>query len=249
MGPKIVNQEKPAFYARKGSRLADYWTLLHPPYTAWNMAYVAMGAALAPTFDWFRLAIILPAFFVGTGIVSHALDELNGRPLKTSFSDHELKVMAIIGIIVSVALAGLGALIISPWLLLIAAIGILLVAAYTLEWWGGLIHTDLGFALSWGAFPVLTGYWTQAETLAPAPLFMAGAAILLSLAQRGLSTPARHVRRRTYQVKTVIETENGQESWDKHQLLTTWELPLKLLAWTTVLLAISLVTWRLEMFF
>jgi hypothetical protein len=36
----------PAFYARRGGRAADWWTLLHPPYTAWHLSYVALGAVL-----------------------------------------------------------------------------------------------------------------------------------------------------------------------------------------------------------
>ncbi|MGH3390022.1 MAG: hypothetical protein ACRDOO_14225, partial [Actinomadura sp.] len=28
---------------RRGGRLADWWTLLHPPYTAWHLSYVLIG--------------------------------------------------------------------------------------------------------------------------------------------------------------------------------------------------------------
>ena len=62
--------DKRAFYARRGGRRADYWTLLHPPYTAWNLSYVVMGASLAPRLDWLRLAltlaVICPGIFIGT---------------------------------------------------------------------------------------------------------------------------------------------------------------------------------------
>ena len=37
--------------------------------------------------------------------------------------------------------------------------------ASNLEWFGGLVHTDFGFAAAWGAFPVLTAYVAQAEGL------------------------------------------------------------------------------------
>ena len=36
----------PAFYARRGGLAADWWTLLHPPYTLWHLSYVVLGAAL-----------------------------------------------------------------------------------------------------------------------------------------------------------------------------------------------------------
>ena len=79
MGTKSVNDERPAFYARPGSIRGDLIALLHPPYTAWHLAYVAIGAALAPTLDWTLLAGTLAAFFLGTGVGAHALDEWHDR--------------------------------------------------------------------------------------------------------------------------------------------------------------------------
>jgi hypothetical protein len=231
-----------AFYARTGSRSGDLWTLLHPPYTLWNVSYVAIGAALAPSMDWLRLLLTLAAFAAGTGVASHALDELNGRPLKTGFTDRELKLLGLAGFSGAMLPAALGAVIISPWVLALAAVGALLVMAYTMEWWNGLIHTDLGFALSWGGFPVLVGYWAQAETLAPQALLAAGGAVLLSMAQRSLSTPARFVRRRTAKAGVSFATQGGELRWTGSELLSTWERPLRLLAWTVALLALALLS-------
>ena len=45
----------PAFYARRGGLAADWWTLLHPPYTLWHLSYVVLGAALAESLDWTAL--------------------------------------------------------------------------------------------------------------------------------------------------------------------------------------------------
>ena len=41
-------------------------------------------------------------------------------------------------------------------------IGAFLVLAYNLELAGGRFHTDLWFALAWGAFPAFTGYFVMA---------------------------------------------------------------------------------------
>ena len=245
MGQKEMSKASPAFYAKTGTRAGDYWALLHPPYTAWNLAYVAIGAALAPKMDWFLLLLTLLAFFAGTGVASHALDELKGRPLKTGFSDAELKVLGIGGLAVGFLVAVACAWLISPWVLLLAAIGSALVATYTLEWWKGRIHTSLGFALSWGAFPVLVGHWVQTETFSAAALITAGGATLLSLAQRSLSSQARFVRRRTSHGKTVFKTSEGDVHWDRDELLNTWEEPLNLLAWTVVVLALGLLAMRI----
>lgn len=246
MGAKAMSRGS-AFYAKQGGPVGDVLTLLHPPYTAWNMSYVALGAVLAPSLEIGRLLLTLAAFFAGTGIASHALDELNGRPLNTGLSIRQLKIMAVLGLGLALTATLAGAVIISPWILLFAAIGVVLVFAYTLEWGNGLIHTDLGFALSWGAFPVVVGYWAQAESFSLPMWVVAGAATLLSLAQRSLSTPARFFRRRTTSAAVAFRSDRGEEQWDDLRLLASWERPLRLLSWTMVILTVGLVLARLEM--
>ena len=68
----------------------DLVTLLHPPYTAWHLSYVALGAAAAPAVHADRLLAALGAFFLAVGVCAHALDELHGRPLGTRLSDRAL---------------------------------------------------------------------------------------------------------------------------------------------------------------
>lgn len=231
-----------AFYARQGSSRADFWTLLHPPYTAWNISYVVVGSTLAPTVNWLVLTIILASFFCGTGIAAHALDELNGHPLKTGFSDKSLKLMSTFSLFVAFILSTLASLLTTPWLLVFYGAGAFLVLAYNLEWWHGLIHTDLGFALSWGAFPVIVGYWSQTGHFSLAALIAASAATLLSLVQRSLSTQARFVRRKTSSGSALFHTaDNHDIKWDRQKILSTWEKPLRLLSWSVILLAISLL--------
>ena len=48
LGPARVTEARPAFYALAPGGWRDYVTLLHPPYTAWHLSYVAIGACLAP---------------------------------------------------------------------------------------------------------------------------------------------------------------------------------------------------------
>src|SRR5918995_5892108 len=66
---------RPAFYALRAGGWRDYVTLLHVPYTAWHLAYVTIGAALAPEFSVSRLWPTLVAFGLAVGIGAHALDE------------------------------------------------------------------------------------------------------------------------------------------------------------------------------
>ena len=56
--------------------------------------------------------------------------------------------------------------------------------AYNLELFGGRLHTDLWFALAWGAFPALTAYYAQAETIKVAGVLVAAACMLFTAVQR-----------------------------------------------------------------
>lgn len=228
---------RPAFYAPTGSRRGDFVSLLHIPYTLWHLAYVSIGAALAPELDWRVFAGTIAAFGIGLGIGAHALDEVKSRPLGTGFSDRTLWLLGYGAMGVTFAIAAVGASEVSPWVYAWAAAGVLLAVGYALEW--PAVHTDLGFALAWGAFPVVVGYWAQTRELSLSVVVVSMAAVLLSLAQRTLSTPARFVRRST---TASIVSFDDDRNWSREQLLATWEMPLRLLTWATVAVAIGLLT-------
>ena len=193
MGPPGVS--RPAFYALEAGGWRDYVTILHIPYTAWHLSYVVIGAALAPELHNDRLLATLAAFLLALGIGAHALDELQGRPLKTRIPASVLWALALGSIAGAVAIGVIAAFAWTPWLLLFVAAGAFLVFAYNLELFGGAFHTDLWFGLAWGAFPLLTGYFVMAEELRLEALLAAVFAVATSLAQRALSTPVRAVRR------------------------------------------------------
>ncbi|MGH8914229.1 MAG: hypothetical protein ACRDZM_06910 [Acidimicrobiia bacterium] len=235
-----MSDQRPAFYAPTGSVVGDVVSLLHVPYSLWHLSYVPIGAALAPIIDWRILGGTLIAFVFGLGIGAHSLDEVRSRPLGTALSDRALWMLGIGAMAASFAIAVVGAFVVSPWVLLWAVAGILLAVGYALEW--PAVHTDIGFGLAWGGFPILVGYWGQTQNLTAATLVVAAAATLLSLTQRALSTPARFVRRRTHEATAIFD--QGRE-WDRTELLDTWERPLRLLTWTTVALALGLLLMHL----
>jgi hypothetical protein len=235
-----------AFYAARPGGWRDWWTVLHPPYTAWHLSYVAIGAALAPHLDGVRLGATVLAFFAAMGIGAHALDELHGHPLGTRIPDRILIAASITGVVAAVALgiAGLGrvGLILVPFIV----VGPVLVVAYNLELLGGRLHTDVGFALSWGAFPVLTAYVAQAARIDVAALLGAAAAFALSYAQRSLSTPARLLRRRVQHTEGLLTLDDGDvQPINVETLLGPLERTLRALAWSVVLLAAAMVSARL----
>lgn len=237
---------RPAFYALERGGWRDYVTLLHPPYTAWHLAYVVVGGCLAPSVSWGRLGLTVLAFSLGMGIGAHALDELAGRPLQTAIPHAVLVGLAVCSVVAACAIGLAVAATFSWWIAPAIAAGAFLVPAYSLELAGGRFHTALWFGLAWGAFPVLVGYLSSAGTLRLEALLAASWALVLSLAQRALSTPVRHARRRIAAVRGEIDLLDGRrEPVSRDLLVAAPEAALRLLGISTVLVAAALVALRL----
>jgi hypothetical protein len=236
--------ERSAFYAvgRGTGGLGDWLTLLHPPYTLWHLSYVAIGAAMMPPLVLWRLGGTLLAFFLAVGIGAHALDELHGRPLGTGINSTLLVITAVVSITTAMVMGLLeGGWKLVPFVL----IGGVLVYGYNLELFGGVLHSDVWFALAWGAFPVLVGAYTQHWTLSLAAGVAAVGAFFLSLGQRALSTPARTLRRRVTQVAVRLTFTDGTErELSRAELLSPIERALRFFVWATSAVAVAMVLAR-----
>src|SRR5215211_7145765 len=227
---------RPAFYALTPGGWRDLVTILHPPYTAWHLSYVALGAAAAPELRPVRLWAALGAFFLAVGVAAHALDELHGHPLGTRLSDRTLAVLA--------GIAGL--FVVSVTLLPFIVVGAFAVVAYNLELFGGRFHTDFWFAAAWGAFPAATGYWANALTLEAAGVLAVIGCFGLSVAQRRLSTPVRELRRSTISVSGEQRLADGEVvELNAERLAAPLDGALRALSLAVVALAAGLVALRL----
>ena len=238
---------RPAYYAARPGGWSDWWTLLHPPYTAWHLSYAVIGAALAPQVQTGRLIATVLAFFLAVGLAAHALDELRGRPLRTRISSPVLVAVVTAGLAGALALGVAGVYQVGWTLIPFMVAGPVLVIGYNAELFGGALHTDFGFAAAWGAFPVLTAYVAQAGTLAVAPVLAAAGAFALSAAQRRLSTPARNIRRRAVRVEGSIAFGDGRTvPITADGMLRPLEEALRAASWGIVLLAAALAVARLS---
>ena len=226
-GDAVRAEPRPAWYALDAGGWRDYVTLLHAPYTAWHLSYVAVGAALAPTLSWTRLGASLAAFALALGIGAHALDELHGRPLRTGIPRRVLWALACVSIAGAVAIGIYASAAWTGWLLPFVVAGAFVVFAYNLELFGGTFHSDLWFALAWGALPLLSAYVVQTGTTGWDAAAAALWSTLMSLAQRTLSRPVREARRSRAQVEPMLERT------------------LRLLTAATVTLAVALLAFRL----
>lgn len=208
-----ISRLAPAFYAARPGGWRDYWTLLHPPYTAWHLSYVLLGAALA-----FGLAV---------GVAAHAFDELNGRPLRTRIPSWLLVALGGVSLLGATALGVVAATIVGTAFLAFVAAGAAIVLLYAFD--VPPVHSDLGFAVGWGAFPVAaTAFAVGAHPLAIVVASLG--ATLLSLAQRRLSTRARSVRRRAVRIAGEIRYADGtREPLDARALIGAPEAALSVL--------------------
>ena len=231
---------KPAFYAMSAGGWRDYVTLLHPPYTIWHLSYVVLGAAATPSVHLDRVAGVALAFFLAVGLGAHALDEIQGRPLRTRISSGSLLGIAIVSLIGALTLGVVAAFSIRLWVIPIILFGEIAVVAYNLELFRGRFHTDIWFGITWGAFPALTGYWVNAEGLDFAVLPHCCACPMLSLAQRTLSKQVRVLRRQAEKADGRIEFREGRvEKITIPYLLAVPEKALQLMSYSIALLALG----------
>jgi len=178
--------------------------------------------------------------------VTHALDELRGRPLRTAIPSSTLVALATASIGAACAIGVIGALSFRLWLAALVPIGLFLVLAYNLELLSGRFHSDVWFGLAWGGFPVICGYAAVAGDIGGAVLIAAAFAVLLSLAQRSLSNRVRLVRRRIVSITGDIELSDGsRQRIDAGWLIAAEERGLRLLAAASVALAAALVVLRI----
>ena len=244
--PTARPASRPAWYALARGGWRDYVTLLHPPYTAWHLSYVVIGGCLAPAVAWDRLGAAVAAFALALGVGAHALDELKGRPLRTRIPDRVLVALAAVSIAGACAIGVAGAVTFEAWLALLIPIGLFLVLAYNLELAGGRFHSDVWFGLAWGGFPVLNGYAAVAGDIRGVTVLAAVFAVLLSLAQRVLSNHVRYVRRRVIAVRGELQlADANREPLDARRLTAPAETGLRLLSLATVVLAATLVAFRI----
>jgi hypothetical protein len=207
---------------------------------------VVIGASLARHVDGMSLLASVLAFFAAVGVAAHALDELHDRPLHTRISDRALVAATLGGLLVAVALGVAGLLQVGWVLVPFIVAGPMLVLGYNLELLGGRVHTNAGFAVAWGAFPLLVGYVAQTGRVDVAALVAAIGAFALSYAQRSLSTPARLLRRRAANVEGALTLDDGTiRAIDEKTLLAPLERALRSMSWSVVAFATALAIARL----
>ena len=207
-----------------------------------------LGAALAPHVDVSRLVATVLAFFLAVGVGAHALDELHGRPLRTLIPGrgpgrgHAWWRSSARWPSGWSGSSGSGSVLV-PFIV----VGPLLVVAYNPELFGGVVHTDAGFAAGVGRVPRahrLRGPGRHARpgrpcSARPAPSPCRGPSAASAPRPGCCAVRARHV-------EGSLTLADGPGAPPRRAvLLAPLERALRALAWTVVLLAAAMVTARL----
>lgn len=239
----------PAYYAQpkflRRTRGREWWTVLHPPYTLLHLSLVTIGACLSAPVSVSRLLLTVAAFFLAVGVGAHCLDELTGRPLRTTIPSWQLIVAAATGLTGAVILGVVGIFVVSAYLAIFIAVGVTIAVGYNLELFGGRLHNTTVVVVGWGGFPILTAYFAQHDALTLAAVAAATFGTLVTLLQQQLSTPARELRRRTDAVNGVVVRGDGSTyELTKQMVLAPLERALKTLCWAGPFLAVALLLAR-----
>jgi hypothetical protein len=186
------------WYGGGNTRWGELWTMLHLPYTAMVLGFVAIGAAAAPRISWPLLAGTLVAYFLGLGIGAHFLDQVSGMGSRyvQHWSDRSLAAIGF-GALGGAALLGVLAAwrSVGAWLLPFVGVEALCALGYPLaRWFGGVFHQEAVFAVSWGSLPVLTSSFAQSRTVPGLALVIAAAAALVAIAELRWSRASRRAR-------------------------------------------------------
>jgi hypothetical protein len=210
--------------------------LLFLPYTGMVLSFSVIGSLLSERIYYERVAAIVIIYFFGLGIAAHALDALGSKgtkPWGTVFTKAQLWVLAIISLSVAYGIAIYYMILYVSLLWVIALLEGFFVFAYNLEWFAGRFHTDLWFAFSWGALPVLAGYIMQTNGVSLPSLILALSAALFSTVEIKVSRPYKELKRRWPDLNR-----------EEQALLQRYETLLKCISIGVILLGGGLLLWR-----
>lgn len=266
----------PAWYVVPSDALWARWlNVLHLPYTAWHLSYVAIGAAVADQVRWDVLGWTVLAFFLAMGVGAHCLDLVRGDPLALRLSRQDLVLVGGIGV---AAAAGIGVTQVflgnvPPVVLILIPIGVWMAVGYNLEWrW---MHGDVQFAFFWAVFPFSVGLAATGHPSSyvpqPTDAFVVFV-FLTAYAQRVLSTRARYLRREITEARVYLSPRAKPEGltredelrlshpgpegqrisrWpsveqDKAWLLAPIDQALMIMSFAMPMLAIAMLLWRVS---
>jgi len=204
--------------------------MLFLPYTGMCISFSIIGSLLSPTtIMWDRIVAIIIIYFAALGISAHAADSMGSKkkPWGDLFSNLELLIMLVCGLVVAYAIGAYYIIFYVPLLLPIAILEGFFLFAYNYEIWNGFFHNNIWFAISWGSMPLLAGYVMQTNSISYVPILISTAAFLISYIEIKLSRRYKEFR----QNQDVVRSKK-------------LESKLKIISITTILFSVVFLIFR-----
>jgi hypothetical protein len=239
------NRIPPVWYAGSDSLLGEFWTMLHLPYTLMVLGFVVIGAALSPRISWLLLAGAILAYFLGLGVGAHFLDQVPGMGSRyvRYWPARALWVGGLLSLSVAVAIGVVGALwyVGLPLLLLVAVQATCAIGYPLARWFGGALHRDSVFALSWGSLPFLTSYYAQSGTIDLESVLVAIAFGGVAILEIRLSRASRRLRAQAQSISPASPT--GADA--PNRPFRRFDRALQILSTGTIVIALGLFAGRI----
>lgn len=217
---------KQNWYQLEGTKLREFITILHLPYTVMCLSFLTIGFGISGISNWNTYWITMLAYFFGLGIASHSLDQLKGMgsTYVKLLSDDELATIGISALIFSVLLGITLMFELSAWyLIVLIPLQVFFVFSYPLKvLFKGFFHNNFWFAVSFGFLPVVIGYYVNTLSFSLLAIFWGVVAFTISEIEINLSRYVRKMRKK-----------------NDSRYLELPERALKLLCLMTYLIAIS----------
>lgn len=220
---------KKTWYASEGSKLSEFFTILHLPYTAMCLSFLTVGFAISGIKNWYLYSWTIVAYFNGLGIAAHCFDQLKG--MGSSYVKHitqeELKIIGTTALVVSIII---GIVFITKYslyhLVWLMPLQVFFALSYPIaKLFKGKFHNDFWFAISFGAIPVIIGNYINTSSFSSIAGLWALFCFVISYIEITLSRYARNLRK-----------EN------KYDMLEKPEKALKLLCILSYMLAFIMLT-------
>ena len=233
---------KQNFYQLEGTKIREFITILHIPYTLMCLSFLTIGFGVSGIINWSAYWLTMLAYFFGLGIAAHSFDQLKG--MGSSYvkllNENDLIIIGVSSLLVSILfgihlIVALGA----RYLLILIPLQVFFVFAYPMKiLFKGFFHDDFWFAVSFGFLPVVIGYFVNTLTFSPIAIVWGVVALTISGIEINLSRYVRKMRKvkgEQYANDRVVYNNYIYPEYIKRP-----ERALKLLCLMTYLLAIIL---------
>jgi hypothetical protein len=154
--------------------------ILFLPYTGMVVSFAAWGS-FATSFTMERLVAICVLYFLALGVSAHCLDALGSKNKPWGIlSKKNILIVSLSSLSVAIAIGLYYAFLDSPLLFPIGTAETFFLFAYNLELFGGKLHNNTVFVISWGILPVFAGSAIETNTISLQAFALSGLAAALS---------------------------------------------------------------------